>query len=105
MPVVPNPQGQPAPGKVRVPRPEGTLMRCSRFCLVAGLGLALPWLVAVSPSAAQAPKAGGWLNARLREELPQGFAIHETSTISTMWPAMPCLNNLVLFDPLVSTHS
>jgi hypothetical protein len=39
------------------------------------------------------------LNARLREDLPQGFALHETSTISTMLPAMPCLSNLVLFDP------
>ena len=71
---------------------------------VTVLGLALP-LLAMSSSAAQTPKAGGWLNARLREDLPQGFAIHETSTISTMWPAMPCFNNLVLFDPLVNTHS
>jgi peptide/nickel transport system substrate-binding protein len=68
----------------------------------AVLGLVL---LLVSFSAAQAPKAGGWLNARLREDLPQGFALHETSTISTMWPAMPCFNNLVLFDPLVNTHS
>src|SRR2546422_7588290 len=68
------------------------------------LGLALPLLV-LSSAAAQTPKAGGGLNARLREDLPQGFAIHETSTISTMWPAMPCFNNLVLFDPLLSTHS
>jgi peptide/nickel transport system substrate-binding protein len=70
----------------------------------AVLALAVPLLLAVS-SPAQSPKAGGWLNARLREDLPQGFALHETSTISTMWPAMPCFNNLVLFDPLVNTHS
>src|SRR5204863_8576196 len=31
--------------------------------------------------------------------------IHETATISTVWPAMPCLNNLVLFDPLKKTES
>jgi peptide/nickel transport system substrate-binding protein len=41
----------------------------------------------------------------LREDLSQGFSIHETSTISTVWPAMPCLNNLVLFDPLKKTES
>src|SRR5438034_335059 len=34
----------------------------------------------------------------------RGFAIHETATISTMWPAMPCFSNLVLFDPLKTTH-
>ena len=41
----------------------------------------------------------------MREDLPQGFAIHESPTISTMWPAMPCLSNLVLFDPLKTTHT
>jgi hypothetical protein len=29
----------------------------------------------------------------LREDLPQGFAIHESATISTMWPAMPCFSD------------
>jgi peptide/nickel transport system substrate-binding protein len=58
-----------------------------------------------APSLGQAPKRGGWLNLRLREDLPQGFAIHESPTISTMWPAMPCFSNLVLFDPLKPTHS
>ena len=66
------------------------------------LGVAL---FTLSPSEGQTPKSGGVLNARLREDLPQGFSINETSTISTMWPAMPCFNNLVLFDPMVSTHS
>lgn len=33
-----------------------------------------------------------------REELAVGFAIHETATIATIWPALPCFNNLVLFD-------
>jgi peptide/nickel transport system substrate-binding protein len=41
----------------------------------------------------------------LREDLPQGFAIHETATISTVWPGMPCFNNLVLFDPLKKVES
>ena len=58
-----------------------------------------------SPALGQEPRAGGSLTLRLREDLPQGFAIHESPTISTMWPAMPCLSNLVLFDPLKPTHS
>src|SRR5436189_4268596 len=58
-----------------------------------------------TPAISQTPKAGGTLNITQREDLPQGFAIHETSTISTVWPAMPCLNNLVLFDPLKKTES
>jgi peptide/nickel transport system substrate-binding protein len=60
--------------------------------------------VAVAP-AAETPKAGGILRVTQREELPQGFAIHETSTISSVWPAMPCFNNLVLFDPLKKVES
>jgi peptide/nickel transport system substrate-binding protein len=58
-----------------------------------------------TPQASQTPKPGGVLNMMLREDLSQGFSIHETSTISTVWPAMPCLNNLVLFDPLRKTES
>src|SRR5499426_832163 len=62
-------------------------------------------LIAASPTLGEAPRTGGTLTLRLREDLPQGFAIHESQTISTMWPAMPCLSNLVLFDPLKPTHS
>src|SRR5262249_31942778 len=54
---------------------------------------------------AQTPKPGGTLTLTQREDLPQGFAIHETATISSVWPAMPCLNNLVLFDPLKPSES
>jgi peptide/nickel transport system substrate-binding protein len=61
--------------------------------------------VGTTPAVAQAPKTGGTLNVTQREDLPQGFAIHETSTISTVWPAMPCFNNLVLFDPHKKTES
>jgi peptide/nickel transport system substrate-binding protein len=53
-----------------------------------------------APGAGQEPKYGGVLKAMQREELPVGFAIHESTTISTIWPAMPCFNNLVLFDPM-----
>jgi len=59
----------------------------------------------VSSQTTPTPKSGGVLAMMLREDLPQGFSIHETSTISTVWPAMPCFNNLVLFDPLKKTES
>jgi peptide/nickel transport system substrate-binding protein len=51
------------------------------------------------PAPAQAPKHGGILNAMLAED-PPGFSIHESATISGVWPVMPCYSNLVLFDPL-----
>ncbi len=78
-------------------------MNIPRFLRVVGLA-ALASLIA-SPVLAQEPRSGGSITFRLREDLPQGFAIHESPTISTMWPAMPCLSNLVLFDPLKPTHS
>src|SRR5262245_20087436 len=37
--------------------------------------------------------------------LSQGFAIHESSTISTVFPAAPCFNNLVQFDPAKAIES
>ncbi len=76
--------------------------------LAAALGLALTASVAVSgvgPATAQAPKPGGTLNVMLREDLPQGFAVHETSTYSTSFPSLPCFNNLVFFDPAKPTES
>jgi peptide/nickel transport system substrate-binding protein len=51
------------------------------------------------PSLAHAQRAGGILTLTQREELPQGFAIHETATIAGVWPAAPCFSNLVVFDP------
>jgi peptide/nickel transport system substrate-binding protein len=56
-------------------------------------------------AAAQTPKHGGHLNIMLREDLSQGFSIHETGTVSSVWPAMPCLNNLVIFDQLKRVES
>jgi peptide/nickel transport system substrate-binding protein len=47
----------------------------------------------------QAPKRGGILNAMLGED-PPGFSIHESATISGLWPVAPCYSNLVTFDPL-----
>jgi peptide/nickel transport system substrate-binding protein len=78
-------------------------VRTTRFLL--SLALAGLVLLTGDPAEGQAPRSGGSLTLRLREDLPQGFAIHESATISTMWPAMPCFSNLVLFDPLKPTHS
>jgi peptide/nickel transport system substrate-binding protein len=69
---------------------------------VSALLLVLAAAVVV-PAAAQAPavregKAGGILRPVLREDLPQGFAIHESATNSVTWPAMPCYSNLVMYD-------
>jgi peptide/nickel transport system substrate-binding protein len=72
--------------------------------LVTLLAVALA-LAASGPAVSQTPKSGGSLNVMQREDLPQGFAIHETSTISTTWEAMPCFNNLVFFDPLKKVES
>src|SRR2546426_3869997 len=76
--------------------------------LAAALGLALTASVAVSgvgPATAQAPKPGGTVNVMLREDLPQGFAVDETSTYSTSFPSLPCFNNLVFFDQAKPTES
>ena len=67
---------------------------------IAAVGAALIGLLTFTPAVSQTPKAGGVMNVMQREDLPQGFSIHETATISTVWPSMPCFNNLVLFDPL-----
>ena len=71
---------------------------------VLALFLILSGLAGV-PAAAQPPaptvregKPGGTLRMVLREDLPQGFAIHETATNSVTWPSMPCYSNLVVYD-------
>jgi peptide/nickel transport system substrate-binding protein len=79
-----------------------------RFLLCLAILSALVTVALTAPVSSQTtptPKSGGVLNMMLREDLPQGFGIHETSTISTVWPAMPCFSNLVLFDPLKKTES
>jgi peptide/nickel transport system substrate-binding protein len=58
-----------------------------------------------TPVLSQTPKSGGTLNVTQREDLPQGFAIHETQTSSTVWPSMPCFNNLVVYDPAKKTET
>jgi len=71
-------------------------------CMLLGPVLALATLVGlgVTPATAQTPKSGGHLNIMLREDLSPGFAVHESSTISTSFPSLPCFNNLVVFDQL-----
>ena len=76
------------------------MARFQRLTLAAGLAVLGVVALTIAPAPAQAPKYGGSLKMMLREDLSQGFAIHETATITTVWPAMPFLNNLVLFDPL-----
>src|SRR5881397_2623709 len=61
-------------------------------------------MAAPGPAVAQAPKRGGVLNAMLGED-PPGFSIHESATISGLWPVMPCYSNLVLFDQLKAQES
>ncbi|HME95372.1 MAG TPA: ABC transporter substrate-binding protein [Methylomirabilota bacterium] len=73
-------------------------MRRSRRIVVTLSLVSIAILVAVTPAPAQTPKYGGHLNLMQREDLPQGFAVHETSTIATSFPSMPCFNNLVVFD-------
>jgi peptide/nickel transport system substrate-binding protein len=76
---------------------------CSLTLIAAAL-LARP-AESQTPPASQTPKSGGSLKIMHREDTPQGFAVHETSTISTVWPSSPCFNNLVFFDPLKSKES
>ena len=52
-----------------------------------------------TPTPMPAGKPGGTLNVMLREDLSQGFAVHEAATISVVFPSSPCFNNLVMFDP------
>jgi peptide/nickel transport system substrate-binding protein len=74
------------------------------FFVLLTIVLATP-ATSQAPQASQTPKPGGILNVTQREDLPQGFAIHETQTSSTVWPSMPCLNNLVVYDPAKKTES
>jgi peptide/nickel transport system substrate-binding protein len=71
----------------------------ARSLLALLLGASLVAAVLVLPAVGQSPKRGGVLNAMLAED-PPGFSIHESATISGVWPVMPCYSNLVLFDPL-----
>jgi peptide/nickel transport system substrate-binding protein len=66
--------------------------------MVTGL-LTLVVLGLTTHATAETPKRGGVLHLAQAEDPPQGFNVHETSTISVIWPSSPCFNNLVTFDP------
>ena len=73
--------------------------------LILALGLTGALILGGAPAVGQAAKGGGVLAVAQREDTPQGFAIHESSTVSTTWPAMPCFSNLVIFHPLKQQES
>ena len=81
-------------------------MTHGRFTLTA-VSLALTGLVALTltPAVGQAPRSGGTLNIMLREDLAQGFATHESATVATSVPSLPCFSNLVFFDPAKKVES
>jgi peptide/nickel transport system substrate-binding protein len=72
------------------------------LALVSGLAVAAPGVDAAS---GQTPKPGGVLTLTNYEDTPVGFAIHEASAPSAVFPALPCFNNLVVFDPHKKTQS
>jgi peptide/nickel transport system substrate-binding protein len=77
-----------------------------RFTVTA-VGLTMAGLVAfaLTPAVGQSPRSGGILNIMLREDLAQGFATHESSTVATSTPSLPCFSNLVFFDPSKKVES
>src|SRR5678815_1849816 len=95
-------------GDLRVTRETQSMSSAPR---VSGFVLILTLWLSSLPATAQPPapalregKPGGVLRAVLREDLPQGFAIHEAATNSVTWPAMPCYSNLMIYDPVSYTH-
>jgi len=79
----------------------------SILSLILGLAMLAGAMAAPVPARGQAPKRGGVLNAMLGED-PPGFSIHESATISGVWPVMPCYSNLVLQrggGPLIDLQS
>src|SRR5215470_14261666 len=52
----------------------------------------------------QTPKRGGVLQSVLIED-PPGLLVHESATVSNVWPMSPCYSNLVFFHPQKSLES
>src|SRR5215813_11367725 len=80
------------------PDPGGPMSPVIRPALALLLLSLLAAPAAAQSSAPREGKPGGILRFSHREDLPQGFAIHETATNSGTWPSMPCYSNLVIFD-------
>jgi peptide/nickel transport system substrate-binding protein len=86
---------------------ETLMRRCSLSVLVLGLAVLVAVVAAAGPPASAQgakPRRGGILNSVLTED-PPGLIIHESATVSNVWPMMPCYSNLVLFDPLKPLES
>ena len=73
--------------------------------LCLGLAALLVALALAGPAAvAQTPKKGGVLTSVLIED-PPGLLIHESATVSNVWPMSPCYSNLVYFNPAKALES
>jgi peptide/nickel transport system substrate-binding protein len=77
------------------------MTRPSSPSVIAAVLILIAAALVVAPADAQTgkPKRGGILNSVLTED-PPGLLVHESATISNVWPMSPCYSNLVIFDPL-----
>ena len=77
------------------------MTRPSLPSVIAALVILVAAALIAPPAGAQTgkPKRGGILNSVLTED-PPGLLVHESATISNVWPMSPCYSNLVIFDPL-----
>ena len=73
------------------------MTRRLRLPLLLVLAAGLCAAAAAVHAQGQQPKRGGILTSVIIED-PPGFSIHESATVSTVWPMMPCYSNLVIFD-------
>ena len=76
------------------------MTRRSRPSVTFGLAILVAASLFALPASGQTPlpKHGGILNSVLTED-PPGLVVHESATISNVWPMSPCYSNLVIFDP------
>jgi peptide/nickel transport system substrate-binding protein len=80
---------------------ETFMTRRALPAVTAALLVLIAAAVVTAPASSQPtkPKHGGILNSVLTED-PPGLLVHESATISSVWPMSPCYSNLVIFDPL-----
>src|SRR5262245_27115080 len=74
-------------------------MRRRRSLITAVLATLVGAIALGGHADVQTPKRGGLLTTLITED-PPGFSIHESATVSTLWPMLPCYSNLVFFDPM-----
>ncbi|MFI5327408.1 MAG: ABC transporter substrate-binding protein [Candidatus Rokuibacteriota bacterium] len=77
------------------------MTRRARPSMILALLIVVAAILVTTLASAQSatPKRGGILNSVLTED-PPGLLVHESATISNVWPMSPCYSNLVIFDPL-----